>query len=338
MLPPDRGVDQLSGHPRLVRLEDHDLEGRAGGALERGRQEPPAVGPLEAPIAVVERAPLEEQRRRATPPRGLDGGRHQRGADPLPLPLGYDGQRAEHPHLDEVAPGVDPGPAEPDVADHDAALLGDEADPAVVAEALPDLRRRPPRGPDPSAPKAAVTTRRTAAWSAGCSGRTSKLMRGTLPGFVRCRHGDRLARQPHRPRDARALGQPGHRPRHASGRPHARQPDLLVGQLPAAGRRRRPTGGGRGVAREFEREFPEARHRTFGIDRTDGTVDDLAPLHRARAGRRRVERDDGPGGARATAAQHRGDVPAAGLGRRLGAADRGWPGPARTSSATTSPS
>jgi len=27
---------------------------------------------------------------------------------------------------------------------------------------------------------------------------------------------------------------------------------------------------------EFEREFPDARHRTFGIDRTDGTVDDLA--------------------------------------------------------------
>jgi ribosomal protein S18 acetylase RimI-like enzyme len=27
---------------------------------------------------------------------------------------------------------------------------------------------------------------------------------------------------------------------------------------------------------EFEREFPEARHRTFGVDGTDGTVDDLA--------------------------------------------------------------
>jgi ribosomal protein S18 acetylase RimI-like enzyme len=26
----------------------------------------------------------------------------------------------------------------------------------------------------------------------------------------------------------------------------------------------------------FEREFPDARHRTFGIDRTDGSVDDLA--------------------------------------------------------------
>jgi len=30
--------------------------------------------------------------------------------------------------------------------------------------------------------------------------------------------------------------------------------------------------------REFEREFPDARHRTFGIDGTDGTVDDLAPF------------------------------------------------------------
>lgn len=29
---------------------------------------------------------------------------------------------------------------------------------------------------------------------------------------------------------------------------------------------------------EFEREFPDARHRTFGIDRTDGSVDDLAPF------------------------------------------------------------
>ena len=28
--------------------------------------------------------------------------------------------------------------------------------------------------------------------------------------------------------------------------------------------------------RTFEREFPDARHRTFGIDRTEGTVDDLA--------------------------------------------------------------
>ena len=35
-------------------------------------------------------------------------------------------------------------------------------------------------------------------------------------------------------------------------------------------------------------------------------------------------------GARAPAAQHRGDVPAAGLGRRLGTAGRGRPRPART--------
>ena len=29
---------------------------------------------------------------------------------------------------------------------------------------------------------------------------------------------------------------------------------------------------------EFRREFPEARHRAFGVDGTDGSVDDLAPL------------------------------------------------------------
>jgi ribosomal protein S18 acetylase RimI-like enzyme len=33
-----------------------------------------------------------------------------------------------------------------------------------------------------------------------------------------------------------------------------------------------------GWLREFEREFPEARHRTFGVDGTDGTVADLAPF------------------------------------------------------------
>jgi ribosomal protein S18 acetylase RimI-like enzyme len=33
-----------------------------------------------------------------------------------------------------------------------------------------------------------------------------------------------------------------------------------------------------GWLREFEREFPQARHRTFGIDGADGAVADLAPF------------------------------------------------------------
>lgn len=33
--------------------------------------------------------------------------------------------------------------------------------------------------------------------------------------------------------------------------------------------------------RAFEEEFPEAEHRTFGIDGADGSVDDLAPFHAA---------------------------------------------------------
>ncbi|HET7196815.1 MAG TPA: GNAT family N-acetyltransferase [Nocardioides sp.] len=34
----------------------------------------------------------------------------------------------------------------------------------------------------------------------------------------------------------------------------------------------------------FEREFPEAEHRTFGVDGTDGSVDDLAPFRAAAMG------------------------------------------------------
>jgi predicted GNAT family acetyltransferase len=33
--------------------------------------------------------------------------------------------------------------------------------------------------------------------------------------------------------------------------------------------------------RAFEREFPDAEHRTFGVDGADGTVDDLAPFRAA---------------------------------------------------------
>ena len=32
------------------------------------------------------------------------------------------------------------------------------------------------------------------------------------------------------------------------------------------------------MARLLQREFPEARHRTFGIDGTEGNIDDLAPF------------------------------------------------------------
>jgi predicted GNAT family acetyltransferase len=36
--------------------------------------------------------------------------------------------------------------------------------------------------------------------------------------------------------------------------------------------------------RAFEREFPEAEHRTFGVDGADGAVDDLAPFRAAGMG------------------------------------------------------
>ena len=46
---------------------------------------------------------------------------------------------------------------------------------------------------------------------------------------------------------------------------------LLLAEAPTAG-------DAEGWVAEFRREFPEARHRSFGVDGTDGSVDDLAPF------------------------------------------------------------
>ena len=58
----------------------------------------------------------------------------ERGAQSPPLVVGSDRQRAEHQHLDQRTPGVDPRPAEHHVPDQPAALLmrGEEGNPRIV--------------------------------------------------------------------------------------------------------------------------------------------------------------------------------------------------------------
>ena len=224
------------------------------------------------------------------------------------------------------------------MADHDAPLLGDETGPAVVAEALPDLRHVVPvarvvgaeGGGDHPSYGVAVVGLLGAHLETHASVTLPRLC--TVPPW-------RSPRWPTAPTSRCSSGRAARSPTAArtwSSAPPTTRPS--GGATSCCCRTRPPTQEeAEEWLREFEREFPEARHRTFGIDGTDGTVDDLARVHRARAGGRGVERDDRPGRARAPAAQHRGDVPSAGLRRRLGAADRGGAG-RRGRSATTSPS
>src|SRR4051794_819326 len=278
VLPPDRGVDQLPGHPRLVALEERHLEGRRRGALQGRGPEAVPVGLLEATRSVVVRRPLEEQGRCATPPCGLDGRGHQRRAEALALPLRYDGQRAQHPDLDQVAARVDPALAEPDVADHDAPLLGHEPGPSVVAEARPDLGD-------------VVAVDRVVGAERGGDHTPYSLTVGGLLGTHLENHAGHgatplygaameIASLGNRT-DLAMLERSGSQITDRGTHLVVRTPDnptfwwgnfLLLAETPADEERAAEW------LRVFEREFPEARHRAIALDSTDGGLADLAPF------------------------------------------------------------
>ena len=158
-------------------------------------------------------------------------------------------------------------------------------------------------------------------------------------GLVRCRHGDRVARLPDRSRDAGALRQPGRGPRHPPRGPHAGQPDVLVGQLPAPagspGRHRRRRSGGSRCSRGSSRGPRTARSASTA---RDGSADDLAPF----TGLGLDVDESSVMTATSVHAPPRpntdGDVPDAGVGRRLGPAGRAGHGRRGRPALTTSPS
>ena len=251
----------------------------------------------------------------------------------VPMPSrcrsGYDRQRAQHPHLDQRRGGRRPSAwLSPTWPTTTPPLLGDEAGPPVPARGSPRSRRRRspwspgrrrrrrrrPPGVRPHGRRAARDAPRNS-WS-----RTLPRLR-TVPPW-------RLPRWPTAPTSRCSSGRearsPTAAPTWSSARPTTRRSGGATSCC--SPRRRRRRGGAAEWLREFEREFPEARHRTFGDRRHRRQRRRPRGLHRARPGGRGVERDDRRGGARAAAAQHRGDVPAAGLRRRLGPADRGGPG------------
>ena len=265
----------------------------------------------------------------AAPPRRLDRGRDQRGPDALAAGArAATRQRAEHPHLDQRPARVDPGPAEPDVAE-------DVRRPArrrartrpVVAEAGPRCRRT----------CCTAVLERRAPRSRGARRRGRPAARGgprngnhaTQPGTASygAAHGYRVARLPDRSRDAGALRQRRRGPRHPPRRPHAGQPDVLVGQLPAAAGSARPTPRTRsGGSPSSRRSSPRRAHRTFGIDGRDGSADDLAPFAE-------LGLDVDESSVMTATSVHEpprpntdGDVPDAGVGRGLGPAGRAGPG------------
>ena len=128
----------------------------------------------------------------------------------------------------------------------------------------------------------------------------------TRYGRVHGHPGPRLA---DRSRTAGDLGQRARGPRRPRRRPDAGQPDVLVGELPDAGRtpgrRGRRPAVDRGVrGRVPGRPAPHVRHRRHG--RVGGG---RCVVRRAGAGDRGLHRDDGHLGPRAAAAQRRGDVP-----------------------------
>ena len=115
-------------------------------------------------------------------------------------------------------------------------------------------------------------------------------------------------------------------------------PHVLLGQLPAArpraGRRR----GDAAVARPFAQEFPASKHVAIGIDGTTGTPEDLqafVDLGMTREVNAVMTATVGPP---AAPPQHRGDVPQAGVRRRLGKprSRSGWRS-TRARSTTSSP-
>ena len=84
-----------------------------------------------------------------------------------------------------------------------------------------------------------------------------------------------LARQPHRPRPARAGRQRGRGLRRPPGGPVAAQPGVLVGQLPAAGPAAAPADIDAWMDR-FAAVLPEAKHRAFARGRHRRELADLA--------------------------------------------------------------
>src|SRR6478735_7005739 len=126
VLPPHVAVDQPSGHPFLVGVEEHHLERRAGRPVA-GRQEAVRAAGDEAPGAVVRRTALEEQGWCVQRTRGLERRRHQGGADLAVLTPGHHAQRAQNQDVDQLPAGVHPGVADADVADDLAVLDRDQA-------------------------------------------------------------------------------------------------------------------------------------------------------------------------------------------------------------------
>src|SRR6478735_6272256 len=151
-------------------------------------------------------------------------------------------------------------------------------------------------------PKAAAITRRTASWSAGCSGRTSKLTRGPR-GVVRRRgragepegivvYSFRHAATPlygaameisslGNRTDLAMLERSGSEITDRGTHLVVRTPDnptfwwgnfLLLAEAPADEERAADW------LREFEGEFPQARHRAIAVDGTDGSLADLGPF------------------------------------------------------------
>ena len=123
--PPDVAVDQLPGHPVLVAVEPDHLEGRGRRA---GRRRAKTVARRPARSPALRSSPGSPSRNSSGVPlarAAVDGCREQRVPMPRPCCAAYDAQRAQQPDVDQLAPGVEPGVREPDVA-HDLAVdLGD---------------------------------------------------------------------------------------------------------------------------------------------------------------------------------------------------------------------
>jgi ribosomal protein S18 acetylase RimI-like enzyme len=162
------------------------------------------------------------------------------------------------------------------MTDHDAALLGHETDPAVVSQALPHLR-------DVVAVPGAVGPE-GGRDHPSYSGMVVRLLGAHLETHARhaamALYGSamEIASLANRT-DLAMLERSGSEITDRGTHLVVRTPDnptfwwgnfLLLADAPT------DEGAAAAWLREFEREFPDARHRTFGTDRTDGAVDDLA--------------------------------------------------------------